>query len=88
MGNSRALIIPAKMLKALSITENSLLNVTEDGGRIVISKAGACRPVPVFPKVRVPELSEDKIETFLSSLYHVPVEDMENDERLGYILGK
>ena len=88
VGNSRAVIIPAKILKALEITENTILTLSDGNGSITISKSGAVRPEPIFPKVRVPEPDEQEIESFMASLYKVPTEDIVNDERLAYILSK
>ncbi len=88
VGNSRAVIIPAKILKSLEITENTILTLSDDNERIIISKSGAVRPEPIFPKVRVPEPDEQEIESFMASLYKVPTEDIVNDERLAYILSK
>ena len=88
VGNSRAVIIPAKLLKSLGITENTILTLSDDDKRITISKSGSVRPDPVFPKVMVPEPDEQEIESFIGSLYDVPAEDIANDERLAYILDK
>lgn len=67
VGNSKAGIIPAKILKQF--------------------KSGVKRDV-VFPKVQIPEISEEEMREFMSSLYRIPEEDMASDERLQYILGK
>lgn len=88
VGNSRAVIIPVKILKSLGITENTILNLSDDNERITISKSGSVRPEPILPKVMVPEPDEQEIETFIASLYKVPAEDIVNDERLAHILNK
>lgn len=88
VGNSKAVIIPAKILKSLGITENTILTLSDDNGRISISKSGSVRPEPVLPKVRVPEPDKQEIVSFMASLYKVPADEIANDERLGYILNK
>lgn len=67
VGNSKAVIIPAKILKQ--------------------SKSSVKRDV-VFPKVQIPEISEEGMREFMNSLYRIPEEDMTSDERLQYILSK
>lgn len=67
VGNSKAGIIPAKILKQL--------------------KSSVKRDV-VFPKVVTPEISEEEMREFMSSLYRIPEEDMASEECLQYILGK
>ena len=88
VGNSKGLIIPSRMLKMLNISENSILNISCVDGHIIVSKNGSVRPDPVFPKVKLPELAESEIKTFLASLYEVPCEEIVKDERLEYILNK
>ena len=88
IGNSKAVIIPAKILKSLKITENTILNLSDDNECITISKSGSVRPDPVLPKVKFPELTGQEIDSFMASLYNVPAEDIANDERLAYILNK
>ena len=69
VGNSRAVIIPAKILKSLEITENTILTLSDDNERITISKSGAVRPEPIFPKVRVPEPDEQEDEQIILDGY-------------------
>lgn len=89
VGNSKAVIIPAKILKRLKITENSVLElvVDEKSGMVSLRKSGVKRDV-VFPKVQIPEISEGEMQEFMNTLFRVPEEDMASDERLQYILSK
>lgn len=88
IGNSKAVIIPAKILKSLKITENTILNLSDDNECITISRSGSVRAEPIFPKVKLSEPTGQEIDAFMASLYAVPAEDIANDERLAYILNK
>lgn len=48
IGNSNGLIIPAKMLKSLSIVENDLIEAVECNGGILLKKIGANVPDTPF----------------------------------------
>lgn len=89
VGNSRAIIIPAKILKQIKITDNSALEMTIDEmtHTISIRKTGV-KENPVFPKVKLPEISDEQMQQFMDSLYHIPQEEIDADERLKYILSK
>lgn len=84
VGNSTALIIPAKIVKKRGYdlqTEFDIIETT-DGFKIV-QKAANLDSL-VFPKVTKPKLS-DKIKE-LSGVVHFDQDEIEADERLKYIL--
>lgn len=89
VGNSRAVIIPAKILKQLNITDNSTLEMMldEKSGVVSLKKSGVRQNI-VFPAVDIPEPSNEHLQEFMSSLYIVPEDDVVSDDRLAYILGK
>ena len=88
LGNSKAIIIPSSILKEMAITENTVLDMKQEGTSIVISKTGEKRADLVFPKIDLPEITESMRREFFESLVPVPQEEIEADERLKYILEK
>lgn len=87
VGNSRAVIIPAKTLRKLNITDDTKLDLEEKSGTIVISKQPVALENLKFPKVNLSEYNE-KVEALFSELITIPQEDIDNDERLAYILSR
>lgn len=87
VGNSKAVVIPAKILRKLNISEDTDLSLNEESGVITISKA----PVPVeklrFPKV-VLSARNEMVESMFADLVTIPQEDIDRDERLAYILNR
>lgn len=88
VGNSRAIIIPAKVLKNLDIDGNTSLEMSVgDDSTIRIRKSSS--PVAlVFPKVSVPEITASEKDAFFAELNTFTPEEIETDERLAYILSE
>ena len=87
VGNSRAVIIPAKTLRKLNITDDTRLNLEEESGTIVISKQPVALENLQFPKIDI-EIYRQKAAALMEDLITIPKEDIENDERLAYILSR
>lgn len=87
VGNSKAVIIPAKLLRKLDINDDTDLSLNEESGVITISKV----PVPVdklhFPKVSLKGESEE-LRKLRRNRISFTKEEIESDERLAYILSR
>ena len=88
LGNSKAIIIPSSILKDMAITDNSVLDLTQEGASIIISKTGEKRKNLVFPKIRLPEITEAMRKDFFASLIPISQDEIDADDRLKYILEK
>jgi len=88
IGNSKAVIIPAKILRKMNITENTVLELKESKDSIVISKTAAKKMDPVLPKVALPEILPEELEKFRNGLISFSKEEIAADERLSYILNR
>lgn len=88
VGNSRAVIIPAKILKSLDITENTILELSTTDDGIRISRTEQKRKDLVLPKVIISEPDEAEINAFMSSLSIISADEISNDQRLDYILNR
>ena len=84
IGNSKALIIPARIIKRRNYDSKTEFDIieTNDGFRIVQKKSGI--ESLEFPKVVKPVISE-KIKN-LRSVVKFTDDELEQDERLKYIL--
>lgn len=88
VGNSNAIIIPSKILKQMNIKDNTRFELSlEEDMTLQIRKVQSADKL-VFPKVHLPEISEEEMNSFLNDLTPVSREDIENDERLAYILSR
>lgn len=85
VGNSKAVIIPAKLLRKLNIDEDTELTLNEESGAIKIAKSQVSVEKLNFPKVVLSQRNE-KVEAIFSHLVTIPQEDIDKDERLAYIL--
>lgn len=87
VGNSRAIIIPAKLIRQLNINENTILNLTTDSKKtICISKMGESENELVFPRIDLSKINKDALEEMMNGLVRFSAEEIDNDERLKYIL--
>ena len=86
VGNSNAIIIPARIIKKRNYTSETEFDIleTNDGLRLVQKNPGV-EQLP-FPKAARPEPS-DKIKSLCGAVRLTP-EEIENDERLQYILSR
>lgn len=86
IGNSKALIIPAKIIKKRKYDSKTEFDIieTNDGFRIVQKNAGL--EALTFPKASEPIIT-DKIKS-LKGIARFTEEEIEQDERLKYILSR
>lgn len=86
IGNSKALIIPARIIKRRNYDNKTEFDIieTNDGFRIVQKKSGI--ESLEFPKVAKPSISE-KIKS-LKNVARFTDDEIEQDERLKYILSR
>ena len=86
IGNSKALIIPAKIIKKKNYDSTTEFNIieTNDGFRIV-QKRPAIESMS-FPKARSPKLSAT-VKRLCGSVKFTP-EEVEQDDRLKYIIAR
>lgn len=86
IGNSKALIIPARIIKRRNYDNKTEFDIieTNDGFRIVQKKSGI--ESLKFPKVATPALSE-KIKN-LKKVAKFSADEIDQDERLKYILSR
>lgn len=87
VGNSKAVIIPAKVLHKLNIQEGTELTCDVEDGAIKLSKAPVALEQLYFPKVQLKEHNED-IEKIQANRISFSKEEIEQDERLAYILSR
>jgi len=88
VGNSNAFIIPAKILKKMNLKNNSRFELSlEDDSSLRIRKISS-RDEVVFPKVKIPAITEQEMEQLVEKLVVVDKERIKNDERLSYILSR
>lgn len=88
VGNSNAFIIPSKILKQMNIKDSTRFELSlEEDMTLQIRKVQSSENL-VFPKVQLPAISDTEMERFLGDLTPVSREDIENDERLAYILSR
>lgn len=87
VGNSKAVIIPAKVLHKLNIQEGTELTCDVEDGAIKLSKAPVALEELHFPKVQLKEHNDD-IEKIQANRISFTKEEIENDERLAYILSR
>jgi len=87
VGNSRALIIPAKMIRDLGIDDDTLLELTSENGGIFVKKKPRTIKDLNLPKLdKLPDISEELMR--LGEGVSFTEEDWKNDERLEHILRK
>ena len=84
VGNSKALIIPAKIVKKRGYDLNTEFDIIETTDGFKIVQKAANLDSLVFPQVARPKIS-DKIKE-LTGVVHFEQEELEADERLKYIL--
>lgn len=86
VGNSNAIIIPARIIKKNRFTSATEFDIVEvsDGIKLVPKKKGL--EDLVFPKVKRSELSKIKLD-FVGSV-KLTQEEIDADERLKYILSR
>ncbi len=86
IGNSKALIIPAKIIKAKKYDSKTEFDIieTNDGFRI-IRKHRSLDSLE-FPKVSRPAISQ-KVRNLMGAVKFTPAE-LDQDERLSYILSR
>ncbi len=87
VGNSKAVIIPAKVLHKLNIQEGTELTCDVEDGAIKLSKAPVALEQLYFPKVELKNRDEE-FEKTQRNLISFSKEEIENDERLAYILSR
>jgi len=88
VGNSQAFIIPAKILKRMNVREKSTFELSFGGNSVLEIRKKDSEENLVFPKVAVPELTKEDMDTFMDGLVPISAEEIEKDERLAYILGR
>ncbi len=88
VGNSQAFIIPSKILKKMNVRENSTFELSFGGNSILQIRKIDSEDKLVFPKVAVPELTEEEMDAFMDGLVSISAEEIGNDERMAYILGR
>ncbi len=86
IGNSKALIIPAKIIRARKYDNNTEFDIfeTNDGFRIVHKQRSL--DTLEFPKVSRPVVS-NRVKNLLGAVKFTP-EELEKDEKLAYILSR
>ena len=86
IGNSKALIIPAKIIRAKKYDNKTEFDIieTNDGFRIV-QRHRSIESLE-FPKVESPAISP-KVRKLMGTVKFTP-EEVEQDERLAYILSR
>lgn len=86
VGNSNAIIIPARIIKKHGFTSATEFDIVEvsDGIKLVPKRKGL--DDLVFPKVKRPELSEIVLD--LQNSVKISREEIDADERLKYILSR
>lgn len=86
IGNSKALIIPARIIKKRNYDNKTEFDIIEtyDGFRIVQKKSGI--ESLKFPKVAKPAISDSLKK--LKNVAKLTEDEIEKDERLKYILSR
>lgn len=88
VGNSRAIIIPAKVLRKLNVKEDSKFEFSFGDDSTILIRKKDDHPGLEFPAVELTAVSNEEIRSFREGLVPVTPEEIDNDERLAYILTK
>lgn len=80
------LIIPSKILKQMSLKDNTKYELTLESDSLIQIRKISSRLDPVFPKIDIPELTAKEMNHFFDDLMVIGPSDLEKDERLAYIL--
>lgn len=88
VGNSNAIIIPAKILKQLNVKETTRFEMTLDESSTIHIRKKSSPGDPVFPKVAVKKMTDESLMAFMDGLATLDPVVIENDERAAYILGR
>lgn len=88
VGNSNAIIIPAKILRQMNIKETTRFELTLDESSTIHIRKMSSPADPVFPKVSVPQVTDERLMAFMNGLVNIDPAVVENDERAAYILGR
>lgn len=86
VGNSNAIIIPARIIKKHRFTSATEFDIVEVSDGIKLVPRNRALDELCFPKVRRPELSET-VRSLKGSVKFSP-EELEQDDRLKYILSR
>lgn len=85
VGNSRAVIIPARILKELRIEDDASFTIScNDNGDITLRRERKRQPL-VFPRIKLPDQLPDDILALNRADVHWTDDEIKNDPRLMYI---
>lgn len=88
VGNSNAFIIPSRILKQMNLKENTKFELSLEVDSAIRIRKVSSKESPVFPKIRIPSVSDTEMQSFIEGLTQPSALELENDERMSYILGK
>lgn len=86
VGNSNAIIIPARIIKKHGFTSATEFDIVEVGDAIKLVPKRKTLDNLVFPRVKRSDL--EKIELNLGPRIQITHEEIESDDRLKYILSR
>jgi len=86
VGNSNAIIIPSKVLKQMSIKDNTKFELTLESDSLIKIRKVSSMLDPVFPKIELPKVTTKDMKAFFDDLMVIDSTECDEDERLAYIL--
>ena len=81
VGTSHALIIPAKTMKKMRITEDTVFDIDDEGDVLILRPRNAFGKRPVLPKLSAPAELDEGLKFLLGSV-SFSEEELLSDERL------
>lgn len=86
VGNSNAIIIPSKILKQMSLKDNTKFELTLESDSLIQIRKIPSKLEPVFPKIDLPKVTTKEMNKFFDDLMIIEPSELDKDERLAYIL--
>jgi len=86
VGNSKAIIIPSKILKQMSLKDNTKFELTLESDSLIQIRKVSSVLDPVFPRVELPKVTTNDMKLFFDDLIFIDSYDRDDDERLAYLL--
>jgi len=80
VGNSRALTVPARIIKQSGFDDNTTFEFEHRGSSFIF------KATPLFPKIKLSEHLSERMQNLIDSQVRYTKEEIENDPRLKAII--